>query len=211
MEGFALLLKSLPGLIKAKASTLIIVALISSVTVIANKDYLNNLLFKKDLTKEYMQKTYIIERDLNLIRNLYKAENGEKPLATVFLLHNGITTFNNMHIMRFTMMFGSGDKNEVIKDKMIYVNQPLSPWIDNCRKMIEDGHYYIRNSSRSKDPLEQALYYESKKKSLIYIPLYKKTHLIGFLSLGYVSLTSFTEKDLKAMERSAEIVEAHLK
>ena len=63
----------------------------------------------------------------------------------------------------------------------------------------------------SKDPLEQALYYESKKKSLIYIPLYKKQHLIGFLSMGYTCLTNFSESDLKKMERSAEVVEAHLR
>ncbi len=189
--------------LKDSKSNVITAIIVLSLTLWFNKDQVKDYLsLEKDLTKEYFEKTYVVEKELRVLKEEISADN-----ASVLLIHNGTVSLNKIHLMKMTMLFAVGDDASL--NKSTYRNVPLSPWVDNFFVMIKTGHYLIMDAEKSEDPLVREVFKETGRRTLLYVPVMNSSnHVIGLCLITFKEKKQITESDIRTLKRYVNKIES---
>jgi hypothetical protein len=206
MESILIIIKDTIALLKSKSSVLskiLVLLLVAAVVVMSNYEKIDNFLFKKDITKDYVSIGNKVEENLKVTMVEYDCSS--IYLATI---HNGTTSIANpnFHLMKFTISFGIGSNARGAKIQ--YQSIPLSIWIDNFRLIIKNGYYSILDSRTHTDPLIRRNYKETGMVTQIYLPLYSKQGFLnGFYIVSWNKKRIISNKLVKQIQRSLESVD----
>ena len=126
MEIFLAFFKTLPQLITTNRKGIINVLIVIAISIAVNFGAIKDLLYKKDIVVEYTKKAFQIETSLKIFKNTYHFDE-----VSIGILHNGVVSIvdPNFHLMKYSILFSVGENSRIYKS--IYIDQPLSVWIDN--------------------------------------------------------------------------------
>ena len=147
MDWVNIILKATTVLAQQNKKTIISLVIIVLATVVINFNTINDYIFKTDPVKEYLKRGQEVELSLKKFKENYGCE-----AVSIAILHNGVVSIADpkFHLMKFSILFSVGENAR--NTKAIYVNQPLSIWIDNFTEMIYNGYFLIKDASTDKDP-----------------------------------------------------------
>ena len=205
MEWILLLLKAIPDLAKLHSRTLVTVLVIALATLTINIKPIYEYCFKRDVVRIYLERGKRVESSLKVFRNDFKCDG-----ISVAILHNGVVSIAdpNFHLMKFSILFSVGDNARATKT--VYINQPLSIWIDNFNEMLRKGFFIIKDASTDKDPLVRRVYASTGKKTQLYLPMFKDEALIGYAIISWKEKTILTDEDIRQMKRTLLHTESRL-
>tara|TARA_R110000751_G_C13711401_1_gene474449 strand:- start:143 stop:760 length:618 start_codon:yes stop_codon:yes gene_type:complete len=205
MEWVSILLKTIPVIAKQKTKTITTILLVIFLTVLTHTGDIKEYFFKKDIAKEYLLRGRRVELSLHTFKKDYKCD-----AVSIAILHNGVVSIADpqFHLMKFSVLFSVGENAR--NTKTIYVNQPLSIWMDNFVEMLHKGYFLIKDGSTDLDPLVRRVYDSTKMKTSLYLPMYKNDLLIGYAILSWGDKKDITKKYISSMKRSLMDVESKL-
>ena len=205
MEIFLAFFKTLPQLITTNRKGIINVLIVIAISIAVNFGAIKDLLYKKDIVVEYTKKAFQIETSLKIFKNTYHFDE-----VSIGILHNGVVSIvdPNFHLMKYSILFSVGENSRIYKS--IYIDQPLSVWIDNIHSMVTNGKLIVPDLENSKDPLVRSIYQRHNIKTQVYLPLYKEGLLIGIMIGSYKNKTDITPQLVYQMKRSIQTTEARL-
>ena len=205
MEIFLAFFKSLPQLITTNRKGIINILIVISISIAVNFGSIKKSFTEKDIVVEYTKKAFQIETSLKIFKNTYHFDE-----VSIAILHNGVVSIvdPNFHLMKYSILFSVGDNSRIYKS--IYIDQPLSVWIDNVNSMVSNGKLIIPDLENSEDPLVRNMYKSHKIKTQIYLPMYKEGLLIGIMIGNYKNKTDVTPQLAYQMKRSIQTTEARL-
>ena len=205
MDWVNIILKATTVLAQQNKKTIISLVIIVLATVVINFNTINDYIFKTDPVKEYLKRGQEVELSLKKFKENYGCE-----AVSIAILHNGVVSIADpkFHLMKFSILFSVGENAR--NTKAIYVNQPLSIWIDNFTEMLYNGYFLIKDASTDKDPLVRLVYASSHMKTGLYLPMYKHNMLIGYAIISFKEKREITDNAIKFMKRSLMDIEAKL-
>ena len=192
MEWVSILLKTIPVIAKQKTKTITTILLVIFLTVLTHTGDIKEYFFKKDIAKEYLLRGRRVELSLHTFKKDYKCD-----AVSIAILHNGVVSIADPQF-------------HARNTKTIYVNQPLSIWMDNFVEMLHKGYFLIKDGSTDLDPLVRRVYDSTKMKTSLYLPMYKNDLLIGYAILSWGDKKDITKKYISSMKRSLMDVESKL-
>jgi len=205
MEWVSIFLKTIPVIARQNTRTITTILLVIFLTALINAGEIHEYFFKKDIAKEYLIRGRRVELSLHTFQIDYKCE-----AVSVAILHNGVVSIADpqFHLMKFSVLFSVGENAR--NTKAIYINQPLSIWMDNFVEMLHKGYFIIKDGSTDDDPLVRRVYDSTKMKTSLYLPMYKNDLLIGYAIISWREKTDITKKDISSMKRSLMMTESKL-
>ncbi len=158
---------------------------------------------KKSNIDAYLKNSVKIKKVCKNIREDFKADN-----VSVFHIHNGLVTGDNIHLKRFTLVTYD-DKTFVGHQE--FVGEQLEPYAEYVLEMKEYGWFFREDLSKDEDPLLRWVGDKVKKKGIVYLPLYINGNINGFCIVSYNDKHKFTVKELQLMSRSVQAIEYIMK
>ena len=205
MELTIAFLKTIPSLIQSNKKGIFNVLTVVIVTVLLNINEIRKLFGSKDIVVAYAAMSTQVERSLKVYQNTYNFD-----AVNIGVLHNGVVSIADpeFHLMKFSILFATG--HNARSNKALYINQPLSVWLDNINAMIHEGYFVIESAPDSEDPLVRELYKSHKMSTQVYLPIFKDGLLIAFAISSYKNKTEVTPALVNQMKRSLQVIEARL-
>ena len=205
MDWANIILKAVTVLARQNRKTIISVVFITLATIVINYNYINTCIFKKDIVEEYLKRGRAVELSLRKFKDNYNCD-----AVSIAILHNGTVSIADpqFHLMKFSILFSVGENAR--NTKSIYVNQPLSIWIDNFTEMLYNGYFLTKDASTDVDPLVRLVYKSSGMKTGLYLPMYKHNSLIGYAIVSWKNEKIVTANTIKFMKRSLMDTESKL-
>lgn len=205
MELVNILLKTIPVLTRQNTRTIIFMLSVIGVSILFNFNDIHQHFFKKDIAKEYLIRGRRVELSLRTFQIDYKCD-----AVSVAILHNGVVSIADpqFHLMKFSILFSVGENAR--NTKAIYINQPLSIWMDNFVEMLHKGFFIIKDGSTDTDPLIRRIYDYVNMKTTLYLPMYKNDLLIGYAIISWREKTEVTKKTIDSMKRALMDTESKL-
>ena len=206
MIDLKLVLDKIPELFNKKTSNWVSLMVIILFTGGLNVDKLSDTItFKKDIVKEYLDRTHLVEENLSTFRKQYGADN-----VSIAIIHNGVFSIDKAwHLMKYSIIFSTGPDSK--NTKTLYFNRPLSVWSDNFSQMLHRGSFQIDDAKTSEDILIREVYQMTGKTTWVYLPVHNSSqHLIGFLTVNYIDYKKISQKTISNMQRSLGVIESML-
>ena len=205
MEWVNLLFKAIPVIARQNTKTIIITLSIFGGVFLYHAKDINEYIFRKDIAKEYLLRGRKVELSLHTFQNDYQCS-----AVYVAILHNGVVSIADpkFHLMKYSILFAFGENAR--NAKAIYVNQPLSIWMDNFVEMLHKGFFIIKDGSTDPDPLVRRVYESTNMKTTLYLPMYKNDLLIGYAIVSWHDKKVLTKKLIDSMKRSLMDTESKL-
>jgi len=165
--------------------------------------YAFNSLDKKSNIDAYLKNSVKIKGICKIISKDFKADN-----VSVFHIHNGLVTGDNIHLKRFTLVTYF---DNFFVGKQDFSGEQLEPYAEYVLEMEDKGWFYREDLSKDEDPLLRWVGDKVKKKGIVYLPLYVNGHINGFCIISFNESHKFKLKELQLMSRSVQAIEYKMK
>lgn len=147
---------------------------------------------------------------INLRLNVIRKQIGATQLS-ISGFHNGIVTFERLHIQHMSRIFEAKASDVMSKDD-ITDKYPTIKFQAQINRMIADNYIYIKDVENCEDLTIQMVMKQYHVKSVIYMPIRFKNELGkrvvgGFACVEYDKKTNFDEKYLSAVQGQMKEVE----